>query len=217
MFKRIKIRIVKNKHQNQTLRNLKYHKQHQELKVSLQNQIQTSDEKIALRKNRILIQTQVMVTKNRLLGIVFALGLLTGCENAPTFEKSYVFDKSEWAQNVKPSFTVDIQDVSKEYNFILTIRTTTEYKFSNLWMYMSTTTPKGDKAREPFELIIANQDGSWAGTKTGTVVETSLQFKRRKMPEKGKYTFVLEQGITESKIDEILDVTLLVEEAVKEN
>jgi gliding motility-associated lipoprotein GldH len=154
-----------------------------------------------------------MVTKNKLLGIIFALGVLTGCENVPTFEKSYVFDKSEWAQNVKPSFTVDIQDISKEYNFILTIRTTTEYKFSNLWMYMSTTTPKGDKAREPFELIIANQDGSWAGTKTGTVVETSLQFKKRKMPEKGKYTFVLEQGITQSNIDEILDVTLLVEEA----
>jgi hypothetical protein len=37
------------------------------------------------------------------------------------------------------------------------------------------------------------------------------------MPEKGKYTFVLEQGITQSKIDEILDVTLLVEEAGKEN
>lgn len=153
-----------------------------------------------------------MGTKNKIIGVIFALGMLTGCETAPTYEKSYVFDKSEWAQNVKPSFTVDIQDISKEYNFILTIRTTTEYKFSNLWMYMNITTPKGDKAREPFELIISNQDGSWAGIKTGTVVETSLQFKKRKMPVKGKYTFVLEQGITQSKIDEILDVTLLVEE-----
>jgi len=32
------------------------------------------------------------------------------------------------------------------------------------------------------------------------------------MPEQGTYTFALEQGITESEIDEVLDVGLRVEE-----
>jgi len=32
------------------------------------------------------------------------------------------------------------------------------------------------------------------------------------MPLKGKYIFTLEQGITNSSIDEILDVSLLVQE-----
>jgi gliding motility-associated lipoprotein GldH len=144
---------------------------------------------------------------------MLALGFLSSCGNTPTYEKSYVFEKNEWKQNVKPSFTVDIQDITKEYNFILTVRTTTEYKFSNMWIYMNTTTPSGEKGREPFELVITNADGSWAGIKTGTIVETSLKFKKRKLPTKGKYVFVLEQGITQSKIDEILDVTLLVEES----
>ncbi|MCE2713648.1 MAG: gliding motility lipoprotein GldH, partial [Cryomorphaceae bacterium] len=83
-----------------------------------------------------------------------AVLLVMGCEEAPTFEKTYAFENHQWQQNVKPSFTVDIVDVEKEYDFILTLRTTTDYKYSNLWVYMSTTTPDVQKAREPFEIKI---------------------------------------------------------------
>lgn len=138
--------------------------------------------------------------------------LLSSCVEAPTFEKSYAFADKQWDQKVKPSFTLDIKDIEKEYDFVLTVRTTTDYKYSNLWIYWNTTTPDGERAREPFEIKITNPDGSWIGKKTGTIVENSLYFKRRKMPVKGKYVFVLEQGITSSKIDEILDVSLLVQE-----
>jgi hypothetical protein len=80
---------------------------------------------------------------------------------------------------------------------------------------MNTKTPNKETAREPFELKITNPDGSWIGKKTGTIVENSLNFKRRKLPSKGKYTFILEQGITASKIDQILDIGLVVTEAKK--
>ena len=77
---------------------------------------------------------------------------------------------------------------------------------------MKTIAPDGAKGREPYELIITNPDGSWVGNKSGTVVETSLYFKQRKLPIKGKYTFILEQGITDSEIDEVLDLSFRVEE-----
>lgn len=157
------------------------------------------------------------IMRTRLDLIIFCATILlfTGCEEAPTYEKTYAFENHEWQQKVKPSFTVDIKDVEKEYDFILTLRTTTEYKYSNLWIYMNTTTPDGQKAREPFEIKITNPDGSWVGKKTGTVVEHSLYFRRRKMPLKGKYVFVLEQGITNSKVDEVLDIGLMVQEVTE--
>lgn len=129
------------------------------------------------------------------------------------YEKVYAFENEEWTQKVKPLFRVDITDTTKEYDFILTLRTTTDYQFNNLWIFLNTTTPSGQKAREPFEIKITNPDGSWAGKKTGTVVEIPLYFRRRKMPEKGQYKFLIEQGITESKIDQVLDIGLRVEEA----
>lgn len=147
---------------------------------------------------------------------IFALLLLAGifvsCAEQPYFDKVYSFKNNEWDQRVKPHFTVDIKDINKEYNFVITLRTTTDYKYSNLWVYMSTTTPDGKKAREPFQIFITNPDGTWIGSKTGTVVENYLQFKKRKLPMKGKYTFTLEQGITDQKIDEVLDIGFNVEE-----
>ena len=141
-----------------------------------------------------------------------ALLMLAGCMPASVYEKSHVFKNNVWKQQVKPEFNVDIKDTSKAYSFVFTLRTTTEYKFSNLWVYLNTTTPTGEKAREPYEIKVTNAEGSWLGKKTGTVVETSISFKNRKLPQKGRYHFVLEQGITERFVDEVLDISLLVEE-----
>jgi gliding motility-associated lipoprotein GldH len=146
--------------------------------------------------------------------IAFIVGVLlfTACGNLPTYEKAYTFKDKVWKQNVKPVFVVDIQDTSKAYNFTLTLRTTTDYKYSNLWVYLNTKTPKKQTGREAFEIKTTYPDGTWIGTKTGTIVEHTLNFNKRKLPEKGNYVFILEQGITQSIVDEVLDISLIVEE-----
>lgn len=137
--------------------------------------------------------------------------LFSACEKQPFYEKGYSFEKNTWTQRVKPRFVIDVKDISKPYTFMVTVRTTTDYKYSNLWMYMNTVTPDGQKGREPFQMIITNPDGTWTGKKTGTVVETSLFFKKRKLPKKGKYVFIIEQGITEAEVDQILDIDFRVD------
>ena len=64
-------------------------------------------------------------------------------------------------------------------------------------------------------MLITNPDGSWAGKKTGTVVETQLVFNRRKLPKKGTYYFTLEQGITMESLGEVLDIGLKVDDTGK--
>ena len=76
---------------------------------------------------------------------------------------------------------------------------------------MKTESPDGGSAREPFEIVISNPDGSWVGNKTGTVVETALYFKGRKLPQVGTYKVTIEQGITESEVNEVLDLGFRVE------
>ncbi len=143
--------------------------------------------------------------------------LLVSCGEQPMYEKVYSFEGKEWKQDVKPEYVVKVNDISKEYDFTLSLRTTTDYKYNNLWVFMKTISPDGTTAREPFEIHITNPDGSWIGNKTGTIVETPLYFKRRKLPQAGEYTFIIEQGITESVIDEVLDLGFRVEEAKAEN
>ena len=82
---------------------------------------------------------------------------------------------------------------------------------------MKSIAPDGSTGREPYEIHITNPDGSWIGNKTGSLVETELTFKSRKLPQKGKYTFIIEQGITESKVKEITDIGFRVEKSKTDN
>lgn len=148
---------------------------------------------------------------HRNLVLILPLLLLFGCSTAPFYEKVYSFEKQVWKQDQKMKFVVDIQDLNKTYDFTLSLRTTTDFKYSNLWMFMKTIAPDGSEGREPIQLLITNPDGSWVGTKSGSVVETPLYFKQRKMPLKGKYTFILEQGITDSKVTDVLDLIFRVD------
>jgi gliding motility-associated lipoprotein GldH len=145
--------------------------------------------------------------------LVLVLPVLFSCSEAPMYEKVYSFDNREWKQDQKMRFVVDIKDTSKVYDFTLSVRTTTDYKYSNLWMFMKTIAPDGSTGREPIQLFLTNPDGTWVGTKSGGTVETPLYFKKRKLPLKGKYTFILEQGITDDRVTEILDLIFRVDYA----
>jgi len=146
--------------------------------------------------------------------LIFVLGaLMVSCGDQPLYEEVVSFDGREWKLDVKPEYTFEVKDASKVYDFTLSLRTSTDYQYSNLWIFMKTITPDGTVAREPFEIVITNDDGSWVGEKSGSVVTTPLYFRSRKLPKKGKYTFIIEQGITESTVDEVLDLTFRVEES----
>ena len=150
------------------------------------------------------------------LFVLVLLVMLSACGEPPFYEKSYSFDDREWPVDVKPSYTVEIDDIETPYDFKLSLRTSTDYPYSNLWVFLKTTTPDGTTAREPYEIKITNPDGSWIGQKSGSVVTSELTFSQRKLPKKGTYTFEVEQGITESKVSEVHDLTFTVDKASTE-
>jgi gliding motility-associated lipoprotein GldH len=143
------------------------------------------------------------------LGILL-LALVSSCDKAPLYTKSYSFKNNEWKQDVKPVFRVHIPDTTRAYNITITLRTTTDYAYNNLWFFLHSRTPKGQTGREPIEVVISNPDGSWAGEKSGTIVSAKLIFKHRKFPQIGWYTFTFEQGITDKIAKDIMDISYTV-------
>ena len=143
----------------------------------------------------------------RSLLFVVLVTFLFSCDDASFYTKSYSFNNNTWERSVKPKFIVEIKDTKHLYDFIVTLRTSTSYKYNNLWIFLNTSPPNGLSVREPFEIKTCYPDGSWIGKKTGSIVEHTLIFKRRKVPSRGKYKFILEQGITQKLIDEVLDIS----------
>ena len=144
----------------------------------------------------------------KLSSLILLVLVLASCSKDAIYNKSYKFQDEVWSQNVKPHFEIDIQDTSVAYDFIFTLRSTTDYAYNNLWIFLSSTPPTGKTVREPYEIKMASPDGNWIGKKSGTIVEHELLFPKRKLPFKGKYRFVLEQAITQKVVDEVLDVSL---------
>lgn len=147
---------------------------------------------------------------HKFLPIIGLVLLLASCGETPLFTKSVSFKNNEWKQDVKPVFRVNIPDTTNYYNITITLRTTTDYAYSNLWFYLHSKTPKGQTGREPMQLEIANPDGSWIGEKSGTIVTTTAGFNHRKFPQIGWYTFTFEQGITQEVAKEIIDISYTV-------
>ncbi len=139
------------------------------------------------------------------LGLI-ALALLA-CNKVPVYNSSYHFKNNTWSEKIRPTFTVSIPDTVNSYDFTLTIRTTTDYKFNNLWIYLTTKTPFKQIIREPYEIKTCYPNGAWIGNNTGSIVEHKLVFKRRKLPQAGKYTFIVEQGVVQKSLDEVMDLT----------
>lgn len=139
------------------------------------------------------------------------LFLLPGCGETPVYTKAFSFKNNAWTRDAKPQFIVPITDTALYYTITITLRTTTSYKYSNLWFFLHSKSPKGQTGREPIQVMIANPDGSWIGKKSGTIIENVLHYSHRKFPQKGNYVFTFELGVTQDKMPEVIDVTYAVE------
>ncbi len=142
---------------------------------------------------------------------------VSSCGDTPYYNKAFSFKNHIWNQNVKPKFEFEISDTTKFYDMLISVRTTSDYAYNNMWIYLKTTTPSKLEAREPFQIRIADDKGEWLGTKTGTTIQNELKFSKRKFPEIGKYTWYLEQGITENEIKEVLDVNVQIRQYEEPN
>jgi gliding motility-associated lipoprotein GldH len=99
----------------------------------------------------------------RSLLFVVLVTFLFSCDDASFYTKSYSFNNNTWERSVKPKFIVEIKDTKHLYDFIVTLRTSTSYKYNNLWIFLNTSPPNGLSVREPFEIKTCYPDGSWIG------------------------------------------------------
>ena len=129
--------------------------------------------------------------------------------------ETYAFQDQKWMEDTTPVFNVDFNGDTTSYDVIFTFRTSTNYEFNNLWLYMSASGPVCDKmkdesgflGRKPKELKIAKKNGEWIGQKSGTFIENKLYYIRSKFC-KGTYSFKLEQGVTMKELNAIHDITI---------
>ncbi len=136
---------------------------------------------------------------------------LQSCGDKAYFDQVHSFDDKSWDKIDTAVFKVDVQDTVMTHDFILSLRTSTDYLYSNLWIYIMVTAPDGSTSKVAQKIPMARPDGSWIGKVSGTLVESRLRFDSKAFPLKGEYVFKVANATQEESIPHVMDIGLRIE------
>ena len=143
-----------------------------------------------------------------ILGIVS----LSSCDPNLIYEENKAVENNTWASDDIKIFEFDIEDTISPINIYINLRTTSEYPYSNIYMYLSSEYPTGEYFKDTLEFILAEPDGKWLGENTGTVVEfQTIIASGGRFSRAGTYKFSLQQAMREEELGEVIDVGMRVE------
>ena len=132
---------------------------------------------------------------------------VTSCDSNRIYEENIPVENNVWMHDDIKTFQFEIIDTMAALDLYVNLRTTTDYQYSNLILFLYSDYPNGYTDKDTLEFILAQQDGKWLGESSGTVVENQILISRGgRFPAAGTYTFKMEHAMREDALLEIIDV-----------
>jgi gliding motility-associated lipoprotein GldH len=146
--------------------------------------------------------------------LVLFTTILSACDPNVIFEKNVSLPENRWDQNNIVTLQPEITDTIQSNNIYINVRNAAGYQFSNLFVFFTTETPSGKSERDTVELTLADEKGKWLGDGMGDIWDNRILFKKDfRFPEKGVYTFKLEQAMRFNPLPQVMDVGIRIEKS----
>ncbi len=140
------------------------------------------------------------------LAVALLFGLLS-CDGNKIFEENQGFENNTWLSEDVKTFSFNVTDTISPINLFVNLRTTTDYAYSNIYVFLYSEFPNGTSDKDTLEFLLAQSDGKWLGDNTGTVVEFRGQIAAGgRFSVAGDYTFKLQHAMREESLPEIIDI-----------
>lgn len=149
---------------------------------------------------------------NRAILVLLLVVSLASCDSNRIYEEHLAVDNNEWRSDDIKTFEFEIEDTLSPLNLFVNFRTTTDYPYSNLFIFLHSEYPDGYSDKDTLEFLIAESNGKWKGENSGTVVENRILISSGgRFASRGTYTFRIEQAMRDDILPEIIDVGFRVE------
>jgi len=154
-------------------------------------------------------------TPSMRISIVLLLSLaLFSCDRSMVYEKFEDVPGNEWKVSSPINFTLPVEDTVTSQNILIAVRNASSYKYSNLFLFVTTTSPSGASVCDTIEVPLADDKGRWYGKGVSRYYDLRVPYKRMiKFPLKGDYTISVVQGMREENLGGIVKVGIRVETA----
>jgi len=161
-----------------------------------------------------------MQSKPALWILLFAFVAFSCQQNKPFDRYTSILDSWDKQQTISYDFIAP--DTINPYDLFINLRTTTDYKFSNLFLVVELNYPNGKVTKDTLEYKMAKPNGELLGTGFTSIKEHKLWIKGHKMPfvftEQGSYQIHIQQAMRhrgESKgvaqLEGVIDVGFSIE------
>ena len=121
---------------------------------------------------------------------------LFSCDSQRVFEENKNISDEIWSISDSKLFEFNSLDTNSLMNIIVNVRHTSSYSFSNLWLFIHTTSPDGLIQSDTLECVLSKPDGKWLGNGGITDVWSfNTLLKTQRFNKKGAYTFEIEQAM----------------------
>ena len=97
------------------------------------------------------------------------------------------------------------------------MRNTTDYPYSNLYVFLKTFYPKGQISVDTLECFLAEADGKWLGKRRGSMVDHRILLQRTfRFVQSGTYSFEFEQAMRVNPLPGIRNFGIRIEKVKPE-
>lgn len=145
------------------------------------------------------------LTASLFLGLFVVL--LSGCDSNRIYEENFEVADNIWKADDVKKFSFEITDTVNALDIFINLRTTIDYPYGNLYIFLYSEYPNGYTDKDTLNLILAEPDGKWLGNSSGTVVENQILISRGgRFPGTGDYTFKIQHAMSDENLPEVIDV-----------
>jgi gliding motility-associated lipoprotein GldH len=146
--------------------------------------------------------------------------LFSACNKENTLVDKYIeIPNGNWADDNIVTIEFDVADTTIKNNFYITLRNTEDYKYSNLYLFVTTMFPNEKTSSDTIGVALADPSGKWLGKGGGFVFDNEIIDNRilynyqKKFPLAGHYKITLLQAMREKELIGIIDAGIRIEEA----
>lgn len=146
-----------------------------------------------------------------------AMFSLASCDRNKVYEEYVEIEDYVWISTNPLGFEFDITDTLALYDVYVNVRHANLYPYSNLWLFINSWSPSGQKAVDTLECVLADEHGKWAGSGLGDIWDMQILWKKNvRFAATGKYHIEYNQAMRTDNLVGIMDMGLRVELADNE-
>ncbi|MDD2412125.1 MAG: gliding motility lipoprotein GldH [Bacteroidales bacterium] len=144
--------------------------------------------------------------------LVLVLFSLVSCDKSVYYEHNETIVKDEWSSDHLLKHEIMINDTMDVFNMFIHVRNHVDYAYCNLFLFVNTTFPNGQIAKDTLECLLAEKSGKWYGKGRGKYRDSKILFKPQlRFPLEGVYQIDIRQAMREEPLKGISNIGISLE------